>query len=112
MVLRSLFAPLLNRTGSSKAPSAGPRANAFHCVSVAVGAGACEAARTLAGRRFLSKDAPSLPLPGCAIGDCACVYRHHGDRRISNRRRGVVSGAGVGVGADRRRSVARRATDG
>jgi len=102
MGLRSLLAPLIDRPRAM--PVARPRASPFHAVTVY---GTCSAARELGGRRFLSKDAPALPLTGCAApGGCSCVYRHHPDRRVGDARRGFVSAAGVRT--ERRRSIGRR----
>jgi len=65
-----------------------PLQNLFHGVEVVPGrGGSCERARELAGRRFLSEEAPLLPLEGCATpGRCTCVYRHYEDRRTDKRR--------------------------
>jgi len=59
--------------------------NPWHAVSIQGGGGGrCEAAKALAGQRFLSGDAPPLPLPDCdRPDDCRCRYRKHGDRRTS-----------------------------
>lgn len=48
--------------------------------------GSCEAARSLAGTRFLSTEAPRFPLQGCDRPKCDCTYRHHPDRRMDIRR--------------------------
>ena len=38
-------------------------------------------------RRWLSREAPLLPLPGCTRPDtCQCTYNHHDDRRAASRR--------------------------
>jgi len=70
---------------SSRAPQPAQAPNPWHAVSIQGGEGGrCEAARALAGRRFLSGDAPALPLPDCDRPDtCHCRYRKHGDRRTS-----------------------------
>lgn len=105
MTLRSLLAPLISRP--RPAPVTRSRPNPFHAVTVH---GQCDAARPLAGRRFLSKDAPTLPLAGCdEPGGCTCVYRHHPDRRVGNPRRGFVSD--FGVRTERRRSNGRRLSE-
>lgn len=87
--------------------------NPYHAVSVAPGSDCCAVARDLLGRRFLSKEAPSLPLSGCTAERCTCRYQHHADRRSGGDRRirdawnvGVVSG-----GRERRVSRGRRVTD-
>ena len=105
MILRSLLAPLIDRNRAT--PVARPRPNPFHAVTVQ---GDCEGSRALAGRRFLSKDAPNLPLAGCAApGGCTCVYRHHPDRRAGNARRGFVSASGEH--SERRRGKGRRLSE-
>ncbi len=58
----------------------------FHCVSVDAKGGGCDAARQLAGHRFLAGEAPALPLPGCTQSACACIYVHFEDRRHRRRR--------------------------
>ena len=50
---------------------------------------ACAAAIQLRGKRFLSRNAPRLPLPECTRQDqCHCKYRHLRDRRGPPRRAG------------------------
>jgi len=61
--------------------------NPYHSVSIVAGAARCPAALALKGKRFLSRDAPRLPLPECDQPlDCRCVYRHFDDRRAGPRR--------------------------
>ena len=52
----------------------------YHAVSIVPGGRQCSACLHVEGLRFLSGDAPPLPLPGCDAA-CGCVYRHHADRR-------------------------------
>lgn len=61
--------------------------SAFHAVSMRYSVNACDAAKAITGRRFLSSDAPRLPLPGCDSPDCRCKYTHHADRRSGDDRR-------------------------
>lgn len=61
--------------------------NPFHAVSIVPGPICCQAARDIEGVRFLSKEAPRLPLPGCKGGPCKCRYAHHADRREGADRR-------------------------
>jgi hypothetical protein len=62
--------------------------NPWHAISVVPGEWACDAALALRDRRFLSADAPQLPLSGCSrYGVCTCHYRHHSDRRRERRRK-------------------------
>jgi hypothetical protein len=60
--------------------------NPFHAVTIAPGLRACAAALDLQGQRFLSRDAPALPLKKCASGSCTCRYEHYDDRRHGPRR--------------------------
>lgn len=55
--------------------------NPWHAVTVQYGSKHCKAVEELAGQRFLSKEAPKLPLRGCTEPQCSCRYRKHEDRR-------------------------------
>lgn len=61
--------------------------SAFHAVSMRYSMDACDAAKALTGHRFLSSEAPRLPLPGCDSVNCRCKYAHHADRRSGDERR-------------------------
>ena len=57
-------------------------------VSVVGHSKACRAAVELRGKRYLSSEAPSLPLPQCSSPTlCKCVYYHYADRRSRTFRR-------------------------
>ena len=109
--------PLWSLAGLFKAKKqrskpAGAPTNAFHAVSVIPGDNACAAAYRFSGQRFLSRQAPRLPLPTCDAAHCECRFKHHKDRRSSPRRSsdmGMMAGAYPGT--ERRRSRGRRATD-
>jgi hypothetical protein len=58
----------------------------YHAVTIVAGPRACDAARRLQDQRFLSRDAPPLPLKGCSCAKCECRYEHHDDRRKTGRR--------------------------
>jgi hypothetical protein len=60
--------------------------NPFHAVSIQALANSCAAVREFEGKRFLSKEAPLLPLKNCTAATCTCHYAHHGDRRAAPRR--------------------------
>jgi hypothetical protein len=93
-------------------PPQPPAANPYHAVSILPGKGACPSAYRLTGLRFLSRNAPRLPLPSCDSAHCTCRFRHHKDRRAGPRRRsdqGMMSG--LWNGPERRRSPGRRADD-
>src|SRR3981189_1697712 len=71
----------------TKAKPPGPVKEPWHAVSVVGGPRACPAAEGLRDKRFLSDEAPRLPLPECSSPwRCKCVYRHHPDRRAIPRR--------------------------
>jgi hypothetical protein len=59
----------------------------WHAVSVVAGPLHCPAVEGLRDKRFLSDQAPLLPLPECSSPSrCKCVYRHFADRRGAARR--------------------------
>ena len=68
-------------------PAAPGATSAFHAVSIKLGPNACEAAQSMAGKRFLSGAAPRLPLPNCKNLECKCRFVHHKDRREAEDRR-------------------------
>lgn len=70
----------------ARTPIAKPRPKSFHAVSIEPGHHACAAAKFLRGKRFLSSEAPPLPLRQCACEQCECRYLHHEDRRGPTRR--------------------------
>src|SRR6202049_1896003 len=62
----------------------GPFKQSWHAVSVAAGPVACPAAEGLRHKRFLSDEAPLLPLPECSSPwRCKCIYRHFSDHAQS-----------------------------
>lgn len=87
--------------------------NPYHAVSIRPGRYACGAVLQLQGVRFLSADAPKLPLPGCNASTCNCRYQHHEDRREADRRQSDVWGSGPKwTGPERRKGGrGRRSTD-
>ena len=90
----------VRRRGQTQAPPepASPKREAdttYHAVSLKIDAQhACDAAREMTGRRFLSNAAPRLPLAGCNALECRCRFTHHKDRRTGKDRRSpfVTSG--------------------
>lgn len=70
--------------GSSERPES---ARKYSAVEVVPGEDAsCEAVRSIAGKRFLSKEAPLFPLKDCDQPRCDCKYRRYPDRRSAARR--------------------------
>jgi len=80
--------PPPNRAPQPRAAQPAP-ANAggrFRGVEIRTRSGACRAAHALVGRRFLSKNAPALPLPECSAEHCSCTFSKLADRRTEGRR--------------------------
>ena len=113
----------------SKSPSTPPSTasrriqltNPWHAVSIATKKSCCQASVALKRRRFLSGEAPALPLKGCGQPTkCTCVYKHFNDRRAGFRRaaeqdpseRPYAKPATSTRSQERRRSKGRRAADG
>jgi hypothetical protein len=92
----------------------GKTPSGWSAVSILPGSMSCEAARALKGKRFLSAEAPRIPLAECAsAANCRCVYRKFADRRADPRRtedRDGMRRAGTS-GAERRVGRGRRRTD-
>ena len=83
-------------------------------VSILSTASSCEAARALKGQRFLSAEAPRLPLIECThSAHCPCTYKKYPDRRAGPRREEDSTGLrrAVDVGKERRVRRGRRSTD-
>jgi hypothetical protein len=92
----------------------GNKRSAWHAVSIACKRNRCAASLKLAGARFLSKDAPKLPLADCSrVADCKCLYQHYDDRRGDPRRAAEAHGLlrGSYAGQERRRQGGRRESD-
>ena len=59
----------------------------WHAVTVVLQTSSCAAAAMCRATRFLSNEAPRLPLTGCDHPEtCECKYRHYQDRRSGARR--------------------------
>jgi hypothetical protein len=74
------------RPARDRASAAAKTPRRFGAVEIRIRHGACEAARALEGQRFLSRDAPALPLPGCGAPQCSCTFAKLSDRRTEQRR--------------------------
>jgi len=85
----SLFSKAKRLFGGDAQPAPVPvrkTAASHHAVAIAPGQQACAAARALQGQRFLSREAPALPLRKCNCAACQCRYEHYDDRRKGSRR--------------------------
>jgi hypothetical protein len=101
--------------GAKKAPPrpAAP-ANPYHAVSIVPSGNACDAAYRFAGQRFLSRQAPRLPLPSCDAKHCTCRFKHHKDQRTGPRRNsdlGMITSSWTGPERRERRGAGRRKED-
>jgi hypothetical protein len=98
---------------ASRASSVQPasRKSRFHAVSIKLADYPCAAAKELSGRRFLSTEAPKLPLPGCTADNCTCRFIHHKDRRAGKDRRSPFGPAGFGPGTGNYESEQRKGED-
>ncbi len=83
----------------------------FHAVSIIFSDNACNAAKELDGRRFLSSAAPRLPLAECDVLECSCRFVHHKDRRAGKDRRSPFSPKGFGAGTGKFEAEQRKAGD-
>jgi len=101
LVLLLLVWLFIRRRAASKdktrpAPKTKSENSAYHAVSIKFTGNACEAAREIEGRRFLSSAAPRIPLPDCDVLDCSCRFVHHKDRRSRQDRRSPFGPGGIG----------------
>ncbi len=100
--------------GPARSKATEHSADSYHALSVV---GTCQAARDIAGKRFLVREAPKLPLAGCDASSCQCKFAHHDDRRIEaydrrDQRNTLRSELYVAEGQHERRvSHGRRASD-
>lgn len=100
----------VHEAATAKTPD---QTSAFHAVSLRYSVSACDAAKAMTGRRFLSSAAPQLPLPECDALECRCGFKHHADRRSGIERRspynpGLHTGTSGIIKADRRERKDRR----
>ncbi len=79
----------------------------YHAVSIEPGPYACAAANELRGEKFLSTEAPQLPLPDCTSSNCECRFTHYCDRRGRKDRRSELP-RGFGTGETGKFEVDRR----
>jgi len=78
------------RAGAQSDPDLSGQAVAdkrYHAVSIELSSTACDGARALADQRFLSSEAPRIPLPDCSAAECECRFVHYEDRRGEQNRK-------------------------
>ena len=90
------------------AAAAPKRVMSYHAVTIATGAKCCSAAESLRDMRFLSRQAPKLPLADCDVLSCQCKYAHYDDRRRGPRRAREMGVALDGYEGDEKRDAPKR----
>jgi hypothetical protein len=92
--IRGVFAPKPEpEPEPQRRPSVPRPPTLWRAVTIEAGPGRCAQAEAILGRRFLAKEAPPLPLPGCDAQNCQCRYKHLEDRRSAAT--GVWKGVGM-----------------
>ena len=77
----------------------------FRAVSIKPGNDCCQAVRDLGDKRFLTLEAPQLPLQDCSeYASCTCKYQKWDDRRQEDRRALKTGIAGQYFQGDDRRA--------
>jgi hypothetical protein len=90
------------------------RREPWHAVTILPRGEVCAEVLALVNRRFLSTQAPKLPLKGCPFAaTCECIYQHYTDRREGPRRDSDETGVRrrVTSGVERRAGRGRRRED-
>ena len=117
-VLEGLFGKI-SREHHAKKPTPTPRpkrsnsAGDFRSVSVEPSLTCCSAALQAAGKPYLLRQAPRLPLESCTMpASCSCKFRKNVDRREGDRRLfGAAETNRWFAGRDNRKGGSRRSTE-
>jgi hypothetical protein len=99
---------------TASATSAARATSHWHAVAIKPKGQCCDAVQAHRSARYLSNDAPRLPLTECSTSDtCTCIYKHHADRRAQPRREAERDGLRRGgkIAQERRLTHDRRKTD-
>jgi hypothetical protein len=104
---------------AAKKPACAPRPTAslpegdYRAVRLALDDGCCAAAKDTAGKRYLLREAPRLPLAQCTMPmTCPCKFHKDADRRGGDRRRFCPNETNRWyAGPERRKRDARRTID-
>ena len=87
------------------------RPNRHRSVTIMHARASCPAVKALTGHRFLTRDAPQLPLPNCTLSrQCQCSFRKHDDRRDDDDRRLAGERGRWYGGAEKRQPRGRRSS--
>lgn len=102
LAIRKMQEKRQQREASTGGPS-------FRAVSIVPARPCCKLARRYASTRYLTAEAPHLPLAGCRMPNCHCRYEHHADRRVEDRRNPFgIDHVPIGIDDNRRRADRRR----
>lgn len=75
----------------------------FHAVTIVPARSSCKLVGRHRNTRYLTAEAPRLPLSGCRVAECRCRYMHHEDRRTEDRRNLFgIDHVPLGIGVNRR----------
>ncbi|MEP0201471.1 MAG: hypothetical protein ABJ084_16300 [Halioglobus sp.] len=90
--------------------------NPYQSLSLMLPIAHCNAASSLADKRFLKGEIPSLPLQGCDKATCKCGFLKHSDRREDEDDRRALYGLraemhAIHTGTERRKRRGRRTSD-
>jgi hypothetical protein len=101
--------------GRSRKIAANRPSGPYQAVSIKHGSCACSGVELYTGKRYLTSEAPLLPIPSCDADQCKCRYVRHRDRRMADERRNLYSIQAELYAADgkvdRRRNPGRRKSD-
>lgn len=120
LVIGLLVAWYIVRQGGKETETTGDRrvsdpdadSTQYHAVSLKVGSYACNAAKAIAGQRFLATEAPKIPLPDCSAADgCTCRFVHHKDRRSGKDRRSPFTSGGFAAASGKFEKERRQGRD-
>ncbi|MFT6957610.1 MAG: hypothetical protein ACJAYC_002623 [Halieaceae bacterium] len=108
--------PLKEKLARIKRRRSFPAAFQYSSVSIITPKVCCEAASDFVGVKFLVKNAPKLPLPGCDQAAASAFNRHHADRRDEDAQRRALYGLRselhpLHTGKERRERKERRVMD-
>jgi hypothetical protein len=81
----------------------------FRAVSIIPARPSCKLVNRYSGTRYLTTEAPHLPLAGCRVQPCRCRYAHYDDRRVEDRRNPFgIDHVPIGIDSNRRARDRRR----
>jgi hypothetical protein len=108
--------PVQKKPATKARPASTPPPSRYSSVSIMLPQNCCSSAQSLAGARFLTKEAPQLPLANCNTTPCKCGFIRHEDRREEDEDRRAIHGLraelhALHTGEERRQRRGRRSYD-